>query len=86
MYNNLETFILRLDKINIKVELGCNYRWVYITSINGVFIKPEDYYQSRNGFNLGYAPIRIEEENFKFSNLSKTFKLIRKYAKNTNVH
>jgi hypothetical protein len=85
MYNNLDIFISRMEKLGIKVEVMSNYPWVYITSISGVTIKAEDYYQSRHGFTLGYSPIRPMEV-FKFNDITKIFKLIRKYATNTNVH
>jgi hypothetical protein len=86
MYINLETFLLRTEKLGISIDIMYNFPWVYITRINGKLIHPDDYYQSRHGFTLGYQPIRIEEEIFKFSNITQIFKLIRKYAKNTNVH
>lgn len=77
MEDNLKTFINRLKKININVELVSNYPWVYIYKINGNLIKEK--FLSDYGFTVAYLPIK-KDQNIRFNNISEIFKLIRKYV------
>lgn len=72
----LSTFINRLKKININIELIGNYPWVYINKINGK--KVTEKFRGNHGFTIGFNPIR-NGEFFKFTDISEIFKLIRKY-------
>lgn len=44
----IESFVLRLKRIGIEVELLGNYPWVYLTKVNG--IKVQGKYLSDYGF------------------------------------
>jgi len=71
------TFINRLEKIGIKVELVSNYPWLYLDKINGKQVT-EKYYAD-HGYTIAFQPIRKNQE-LKFLNIKELFKLIRKYA------
>jgi len=45
---NINTFISRLAKIGIKVELAANYPWIYLTKVNGISVKAK--FQAEHGF------------------------------------
>lgn len=71
----IESFINRMGKIGIKVELFANYPWVYLHKVNGNLVTEK--YCSEHGFTvfMGGGPMM---------DIGKTFKLIRKYVeKNT---
>ena len=72
-------FVDALSSIGIKLELQANYPWIYIVSINGNRIAREEW-TANHGYILGYWTVWTGGE-FKFNNLPRTFKLIRKYSK-----
>lgn len=78
----IETFLNRLKKIGIELELCCNFPWVYIDKINGV--KVTEKYESNHEFTLCFLPIR-ENQEIKFTYITEIFKLIRKYN-GKNIH
>ena len=69
----IETFVSRLNKIGITVELVSNYPWVYLTKVNGRPVLEK--YDSEHAFVLAIKSIRGEF----FSNIPLIFKTIRKY-------
>ena len=74
--DKLKTLITRLNKLNIKIELFCNYPWVYLDTINSKRVKEK--FQSEHGFCIAWMPIRPEQQ-IKFTDISVIFNLIRKY-------
>jgi len=74
--DKLDTFIRRLKKIGIEVEIAGNFPWLYLHKVNGKRVT-EKYY-AKHGFTMGFVSIRTENE-MKFTELSETFKVIRKY-------
>jgi hypothetical protein len=75
---NLDTFLYRLSKIGIDLQLGLNFPWTYISYINGTRVTEK--HESKHGFVLGYYPIRQSDDKFKFGDLSPIFRLIRMYV------
>lgn len=76
--NKLETFIRRLDRIGIKVELFGNYPWVYLDRINGK--KVRERYLAEHGFTVAFQGVKLGQE-LKFTDTKEIFKLIREYTK-----
>ena len=74
---NLDTFIARLEKIGLKVELAMNYPWVYLEKIDGKMIKEKR--SSEYAFTLGFMP-KYGEVDFSFLETQETFRIIRKYS------
>jgi len=74
----LDRLILRLEKINIKIELCGNYPWIYLEKVNNNKIKKEDYYLGDWGFTIAFLPIRLNEK-MELTNIKKVFEIIRKY-------
>jgi len=73
--DKIKTFIERLSKIGINIELFRNAPWIYIDTING--IKVTEKFHADHGFTLAFTPIKGEQ--LEFTDISKIFKLIRKY-------
>lgn len=73
----IDIFIKRLNKIGIKIEIFCNYPWIYLDTINGK--KVTEKYEAEHGFTIAFLPLKDKE--LEFTNISEIFKLIRKYIK-----
>ena len=71
--DSIAVFIQRMKKINIDVELIGNIPWIYLRSVNGNRVLPEDW-DANHGYTLAYYNWDVT-----FTDLNKTFKLIRKY-------
>lgn len=78
----LDTFIRRMKKLGIELQLIGNIPWIYIDSINGVRVQEEDYFYGNHGYTIGFHPIR-NDQKFEFIDIARTFQLIRKYIKRT---
>lgn len=78
--DKLTIFVDRMEKIGVKVELGGNFPWIYIDSINGKRVKEEDFYLGNHGFTIAFLPIRPKQE-LEFTDIEKIFKLVRKYTR-----
>lgn len=76
--DNLTIFIDRMKKLNVTIELHGNYPWIYIHKINNNRIREEDYFLGNHGFTIAFYPKRPREP-VTFTDISKIFKLIRKY-------
>ena len=76
--DKLNTFVKRLNKLNIKIELFCNYPWVYLYTINTKKVKEK--FQSEHGFHIAWMPIKPNQQ-IKFTDITVIFNLIRKYLK-----
>lgn len=78
--SKLYTFIGRMRKLGIELQLSSNYPWIYIDYINGVRVQKKDYFHGNHGYTIAFHPTRNGQE-FEFIDIAKTFELIRKYAK-----
>ena len=76
--NTIKVFIQRLEKLNIKLELGVNFPWIYIFKINDKVVT--ETFESEHGFTLCTLSMR-RDDKFEFSNITEIFKLLRKYTK-----
>ena len=74
--NKIDTFMRRMGKIGIGIELSLNYPWIYITRINGKRVT--ELWMANHGFTLAFMPIR-EDQELQFTDITKIFDLIRKY-------
>jgi len=68
----INSFVRRLNKIGINIELIGNYPWVYIRAINGVTVK--EMFCAKHGFTAFFVT-----NSTKFSDRREVFKLIRLY-------
>lgn len=69
----LTTFINRMKKLNIEIELIGNYPWIYIDKINGKRVTEQ--FEANHGFTLIFSPV----EKNQFTDITEIFNLIRKY-------
>jgi len=84
--NEITVFVERLKKIGIQIELASNVPWIYLDKVNGVRIKPEDWYNANHGYCIAYHGVKVGEgPHLNWHSMDVTFKLIRKY-KNLNDH
>lgn len=74
--NSLNILINRLKKIGIEIECYCNYPWIYLYKVNGNVIKEK--YMAEHGFTIAFLPVR-RDLPFHFTDISKIFKIIKKY-------
>jgi len=74
--NRIDTFIKRLAKLGITIELFGNYPWIYLYSVNGIVITEK--FESEHGFTIAYHPLR-PGDILEFININEIFKIIRKY-------
>lgn len=74
----IKSFIFRLNRIGITVELAGNYPWIYLDKINGKRVTEK--FQADHGFTIAFTPIRPGQE-LKFTDIKEIFELIRKYTK-----
>lgn len=76
--NEVQIFINRLKKIGIELELVGNVPWIYLESVNGNKVRPEDY-SANHGYTIAWYPIWHNDTVKLDSDLSRTFDIIRKY-------
>lgn len=76
--NQLDILINRLNKIGIDIKLAGNYPWIYLASVNGNYVKKDDYYLANHGFTIAFLPMS-EREKIEITDIKKTFEIIRKY-------
>ena len=72
----LKTFIDRMQKLGIQIQLSGNYPWIYIDEINGKRVTEK--FCGNHGFTIAFLPVR-NDQPMKFTDISEIFKLIRKY-------
>ena len=72
----IKTFINRLKKVGINVQLETNYPWVYLKKINNKTVKEKR--SSEYGYTLCFLPV-MNGKRLSFVNINETFKLLRKY-------
>jgi len=73
----IDTFVRRLKRIGIEVQLMGNVPWIYIYSINGQLVR--ETFKGEHGFTIAFYPIR-EGQELVFTDTTAIFNLIRKYA------
>lgn len=66
----ISSFISRLKKIGVTVELAGNYPWVYLESVNGYSV--HERYYANHGFTAFFV-----NKGEKITNVSKVFQKIR---------
>ena len=76
--NEVEIFINRMKRIGIKLDLVSNIPWIYLYKVNGNRVLPEDY-NSNHGYTIAWYPVKLGEKVHLDSDLTRTFKVIRKY-------
>jgi hypothetical protein len=74
--DKLTSFINRMNRIGIDIELFSNIPWVYINSINGKRVT--ETFEANHGFTIAFLPVRVDQE-LAFTDITEIFKLIRKY-------
>ncbi len=80
--NELVKFKNRLKKIGYEINLEGNIPWIYLDSVNGNKVKPEDWINANHGHCIAWYPVRDGEElTLNWQDMELTFKLIRKYGK-----
>lgn len=70
----VSSFVNRLNKIGITVELSGNYPWVYLDSVNGYPVHERFY--ANHGFTVFFSPVRSGQKET-ISDISVVFKKIR---------
>jgi hypothetical protein len=68
----------RLKKIGIEIELKGNAPWIYLESVNGNKVKPEDY-NANHGYTIAWWPVRLGSVPHLDEDIKRTFNIIRKY-------
>lgn len=76
--NEVEIFINRMKRIGIKLDLVSNIPWIYLYKVNGNKVLPEDY-NTNHGYTIAWYPVKAGEKVHLDSDLTRTFKIIRKY-------
>ena len=74
----VEVFINRMKRIGIKLDLVSNIPWIYLYKVNGNRVQPEDY-NANHGYTIAWYPVKVGEKVHLDSDLTRTFKVIRKY-------
>lgn len=74
----LSILIKRLKRIGIEIKLGSNYPWIYLDTVNGNKIKPEDYFLGNHGFTIAFLPTKSDQK-IEITDIKKLFEIIRKY-------
>ena len=77
--DEITVFRNRLKKIGIEIELKGNAPWIYLESVNGNKVKPEDWVNANHGYTIGWWPVRAELKPHLDSDIKRTFNIIRKY-------
>lgn len=74
----IKSFVERLKKIGITVELAGNFPWIYLEKINGVRVRER--FLANHGFTVAFYPVK-KDQSLKFTDIKEIFDLIRKYTK-----
>jgi hypothetical protein len=74
--DKITVFVNRMNRIGIDVKLAGNFPWIYINSINGKRVT--ETFEANHGFTIAFLPIKNDKE-IEFTDITETFKLIRKY-------
>jgi hypothetical protein len=74
----LETFIHRLKRIGIEIELVGNYPWIYLDRVNGIKVKEK--LHSEHGFTLAFLN---KDDSYKLTDTKKILEVIRGICQKT---
>lgn len=72
--NPITTFINRLHKIGVDVELIGNYPWVYLDKVNGKKVKGT--FEADHGFTAFWMPVRVDQK-IRMTDITVVFNKIR---------
>ena len=72
------SFVKRLQKIGIKVELTGNFPWIYLDKVNGKRVIEK--FEGNHGFTIAFAPIK-RGRILQFTDIREIFNILRKYVK-----
>src|SRR5690242_10351632 len=79
----IESFVNRLKKIGIEVELSSNYPWVYMDKVNG---KPvQGRFESNHNFTVFFQPVRADQKEH-ITDITTVFKKIRQTLNGIKCH
>ena len=81
--DKIKVFVERLKKLGIEVKLQGNFPWVYIDEICGIKVREKLY--GNHGFTLIFLPGRTDSPPSEFTDITETFKLIRKYVREAKL-
>ena len=81
--DKIKVFVERLKKLGIEIKLVGNFPWVYIDEICGIKVKERLY--GNHGFTLIFLPGRTDSPPSEFTDITETFKLIRKYVREAKL-
>jgi len=81
--DKIKVFVERLKKLGIEVKLVGNFPWVYIDEICGIKVREKLY--GNHGFTLIFLPGRTDSPPSEFTDITETFKLIRKYVREAKL-
>jgi hypothetical protein len=70
----INSFINRLKKIGIEIELVGNYPWVYMTKVNGKRVMGT--FMAEHGFTVFFMPVRLGQVE-KITDIKVIFNKIR---------
>ena len=70
----INSFVIKLARIGIYVELSYNLPWIYLTKVNGKFV--EETFYAEHGFTAFWFPVRRGGKT-KFTNRREVFKKVR---------
>lgn len=80
--NVMYTFVRRLKKIGIEIELIGNYPWIYLDKVNGVKITEK--FEGNHGFTAFWLPVN-RDKPITFSDKNKVFAKIREIINAPNI-
>lgn len=81
-FSKLNRLVYLLKKINIDLQFGSNFPYIYLTHINGEQVTETK--NAEHGYCVGTWPWRTDQE-FKFDDLNHLFVTIRKYVKRSKT-
>lgn len=73
---SIDSFVNRLKKIGVEVQLSSNYPWLYLYRVNGKLVKEK--LHSDYGFTIFFRAVRMGQVDM-ITDISEIFKTIRKY-------
>lgn len=74
----IDTFVNRLKRVGVDVEICLNVPWVYIDKINGKRVT--ETFEGDHGFTVAFFPVSLKYKAC-FTDITEIFNLIRKYIK-----
>lgn len=75
----IKSFIERLAKIGIKVELTGNIPWIYLKSVNDIPVMER--FHGNHGFTVFFTSVKVGQKD-KITDIPKIFQKIRQILNN----